>query len=107
MSFYAPHIVTDVTGIGVFEGHASVRGFFEDWFDAYEDFEMELVEFRDLRNSVTFSVVTQRGRLPGSTGWVQTRYAAVTTWVDALIERTTRYPDINQGREAAERLTEE
>ena len=68
---------------------------------------MELVEFRDLGNGMTFSVISQRGRLPGSTGWVRTRYAAVTTWVDALIGRTMRYPDIDEGRDAAERLAKE
>jgi hypothetical protein len=35
------------------------------------------------------------------------RFAAVTTWVDGLIERNTNYTDIDEARAGAERLAEE
>jgi len=48
-----------------------------------------------------------RGRLAGSSGSVELRYAGVSTWADGLIERVTTYLDINEARAAAERLAEE
>jgi hypothetical protein len=53
---------------------------------------------------VTFDVLVQRGRPPDSTGWVELRYAAVGTWRDGLIQRTTNYTDIDEARAAASRL---
>ena len=107
MSFYAPNAVTDIVGIGVFEGQAAIRAFFEDWQATFEDFEVKLEEIRDLGNGVVFGVVTQRGRLPDSPSRVQLRYGFVQTWADGLIERTKRYDDIDQARAAAERLAQE
>jgi ketosteroid isomerase-like protein len=109
LSFFADDAVFDMSsaGIGTFEGHEAMRGLYEDWLGAYEDFQAELEEVRDLGYGVTFSVFVQRGRLPGSKGWVQLRYGAVTTWADGLIRRVTNYIDIDQARAAAERLAEE
>jgi hypothetical protein len=58
---------------------------------------------------VTFSVVVNRGRLHGSSHWIELRYAAVTTWVDGLIERGIGYTDVDvdEARGAAERLAQE
>ena len=99
--------VWDMLGVGVFTGHEAMRGFFEDWIGAYEDYEIEMEEHIDFGNDVTFSVFLQRGRPRGSTGWVQVRYRVVSTWVDGLIQRATNYPDIDEARAAAERLAEE
>jgi len=52
-------------------------------------------------------VFLARGRLRGSTRFVESRPAQVTTWANGLIERTTSYPDIDEARAAAERLAEE
>jgi hypothetical protein len=108
MRFFAPETVFDnPDGVEVFEGRPAVRGFFEDWLGVYDEFELQVEDVRDLGNGVVFSVVVQRGRPRGSTGWVHNRYAAVGTWVDGLVERTTNYADIDQARAAAERLAEE
>jgi len=109
MTLYAPDVVWDGSPFlgAVFEGREALRGFFEDWAGAYEDFGQELEEFRDLGHGVTFGVLFQRGRLPGSSEMVTFRYAAVVTWADSLIERVTSYTDIDQARAAAERLAEE
>jgi ketosteroid isomerase-like protein len=42
-AFYAPDAVWDMSpmGMGTFEGQATVRGFFEDWWSAYAVFEFE------------------------------------------------------------------
>ena len=108
ISFYAPDSVLDVSEtIGVFEGRAAIRWFWEDWLGSYDEIKLELEENCDLGAGVGFAVVVVRGRPRGSTGWVQFRYASVGSWVEGLIERTTNYLDLDQARAAAERLAEE
>jgi ketosteroid isomerase-like protein len=109
LSFYAPHAVWDASpwGMGVFEGQAAMRGFFEDWRGAYSGIERKAEEIRDLGSGVTFAVILQKGRLVGSGGSVQLRYGSVIEWVDDLIVRNTTYTDIDEARVAAERLAEE
>ena len=108
MSFYAPDAVWEaMTGLGTHEGTAEIRRFFEDWLDAYEEFDVELEEALDLGNGVAFGVVVQRGRPVGSTGSVQLRYATTSIWVDGMIARQTNDIDIDEARAAAERLAQE
>src|SRR5262249_20993022 len=109
MTLYAPEVVWDGSALGgaVYEGREVLRGFFEEWVRPYENFGQELEEFRDLGNGVTFGVLFQRGRLPGSSRTVAFRYAAVATFADSLVERVTSYIDIDEARAAAERLAEE
>jgi ketosteroid isomerase-like protein len=108
MTLYAPDVVWDGSPFvgAVYEGREVLRGFFEDWAGAYEDFGQELEEFRDFGNGVTFGVLFQRGRLPGANEMVTFRYAAVVTWADS-IERVTSYTDVDEARAAAERLAEQ
>ena len=62
MSFYAPDAVWD----GSHRGHGDVRGrggdsgFFEDWFGAYEEFEIEMEEILDLGNGVVVRRATRQ-----------------------------------------------
>lgn len=109
VAFFAPDAVWDTSPLGmrVFEGREAIRGMFEDWWKTFEEDERTLEEFRDLGDGVTFGVLFQRGRPAGSSGFVETRTAMVATWADGLIERLTLYPDIDEGRAAAERLAEE
>jgi uncharacterized protein (TIGR02246 family) len=108
MSLYAPDAVWEaVTGLGTHEGTAEIRRFFEDWLDAYEEFEVELEEILYLGNGVAFGVVVQRGRPVGSTGRVEFRYATVFILVDGMIARQTNHNDIDEARAAAERLAQE
>jgi ketosteroid isomerase-like protein len=109
MSFWPPDGVWDLSplGLGVYEGRAAVRGFFEDWIGAYQDLHIELEEVRDLGNGVAFAILLQTGRPEGSVGSVQLRYASVAIWRDGLIERCTQYSDVDAARAAAERLAKE
>jgi ketosteroid isomerase-like protein len=109
MSCYAPDGVYDMSpvGMGLRQGRAAIREHFQEWWGGYEEYEHELEEMRDTGEGVAFCVLVQRGRLPGSTGWVQLRYPAVVTVRDGLIERTTVYSDIDEHRAAAERLARE
>jgi ketosteroid isomerase-like protein len=82
LSYYAPDAVWDASpwGMGVFEGQAAVRGFFEDWRSSYSGIERKTEEIRDLGDGVTFAVILQKGRVVGSSGSVQLRYAPVAEW---------------------------
>jgi ketosteroid isomerase-like protein len=103
MRFYAPHAVR-AGGAGSDEGHEAIRRFYEDWWRSFDDFEVEAEELCDLGHGVTFTVLLARGRLPGSTGWIQARVATVAIWAGALIESSTDYSDVERGRAAAQRL---
>ena len=109
LSFYAPDAVWDMSpiGMGTFEGLAAIRGFFEDWLGAYEEYAMEAEEIVDLGNGVTFAVLLQKGRPVGSSGEVQLRYASAGEWANGLLTRLTNHGDIDEARAAAERLAEE
>ncbi len=108
MRFFASDAVWESMGLGTrFEGVAAIRGHFEDWRGAYEEYEMELEEVLDLGNGVVFATLAQGGRPAGSTGRVRVREARVATWVDGMFARTTTYLDIDEARAAAERLAEE
>jgi ketosteroid isomerase-like protein len=110
VAVYAPDAVWDVSLLGlasVFEGREAIRGAYEDLRAPYEDLEVVAEEFRDLGSGVTVAVFVLRGRLRGSTGFVESRTASVATWTNGRIERAINYPDVDQGRAAAERLSEE
>jgi ketosteroid isomerase-like protein len=109
ISFYAPDAVWDSTAVGLesLAGQAAIRGFFEDWVGAFEDYESKLEEFRDLGNGVTLVVLVLRGRPLNSSGWVEQRYGIVNLWRDGVIMRVESYPGIDQARAAAERLAVE
>ncbi len=108
LGFYAPGAVWDASpwGMGVFEGKAAVRGFFEDWRSSYSEIERKAEEIRDLGNGLTFAVILQKAHVVGSSGSVQLRYASVAEWINGLIVRNTTYSDVDAGRATAERLAE-
>jgi ketosteroid isomerase-like protein len=110
MSVYGPGSVFDTSGMGIsltYEGVAAIREVFEDWTNTYEDLDVEIQEILDLGGGVTLAVIVQNGRLAGSSGHVQMRFASVAEWAQGLIVRATHYLDIDEARAAAERLAEE
>jgi ketosteroid isomerase-like protein len=108
MAFFALDAVWDARpGIGTFVGRATIRSFFEDWFASYEEWEHRAAEVHDFGNAVTFGVFVQKGRLVGSSGELELRYAAVAEWEDGSIARITNYGEVDEGRAAAERLAGE
>jgi ketosteroid isomerase-like protein len=109
MAMYAPDAVWDMSpiGMGTFTGQVAVRGFVEDWFASYLEYEFEAEEILDLGNGVTFAVFIQKGRPVGSSGEVQLRYAGVGVWEDGRAKRVTNYSDIDEARATAERLAQE
>ena len=109
LTFYTPDAVWDMSpwGLGTFEGIEAIRGFFEDWLGAYEEYSMDAEEIVALGNGVTFAVILQQGRPVASSGEVQLRYASVAVWADGLMTRAANYRDIDEARGVAERLAEE
>jgi ketosteroid isomerase-like protein len=109
MSFYARDAVWDTSpsGLGVYEGRAAIRRFFEDWLSSYEEWTMDTETILDLGNGVVYTVNDQQARLAGSSGAVRLRDAWVCDLGEGLVVRLTVYPDIDEARAAAERLAEE
>jgi hypothetical protein len=91
----------------VVEGHEAIARVIEDWIAPYEESEIDLEGFRELRSDVTVCELVQRSRPTGSSRFVEFRYVPVSTWTDGLVERLTIYIDIDEARAAAERLAEE
>jgi ketosteroid isomerase-like protein len=110
VAMYAPDAVWDVSLLGLegaFEGREAIPGASEDLIAPYEDLEVVAEEFGDLGSGVTFLVFRARGRLRGSTRFVESRMASVATWANGLIARSTTYLDPDQARAAAERLAKD
>jgi len=47
---YSPGAVYDLSsvGMGILEGHAAMRAFWEEWIAAYDEFNVEFEEINDL-----------------------------------------------------------
>ena len=104
---FAPDVVWEsLDGLGVFEGATAVRGFLEDFRNAYESFESEPEEILDMGGGIIFVVIRHTGRLRGGAGRVQQRFAWVIAWKEGLIVRFLAGMDIDEARAAAERLAE-
>jgi ketosteroid isomerase-like protein len=107
MSLFASDAVYVTERFGRFEGRPAIRGYFEDWLGSFDDFVFELAEVHDLGNGVVFCAQVQTGCLVGSSAEVHLRNAAVHTFVEGLIVRSTTHMDIDEARAVAERLAEE
>jgi ketosteroid isomerase-like protein len=109
LRLWGPDPVWDLSpmGLGVYDGLAAIRNFWEDWVGAYDEWEAEAEEMFEVGDGVTLAVVVQEGRPAGSRSEVRLRYAAVAMWVDGAIARITNYSDIDEARAAAERLARE
>jgi ketosteroid isomerase-like protein len=109
-TFFAPDAVWEAVSLGTsFEGVAAMRGFFEDWIGAYEEYEMEPEKILDLGSGVVFVVVRLAARLVGSAGSGLMRLRPLAfIWTEGLIAQVTAYADsVEDGRAAAERLADE
>jgi ketosteroid isomerase-like protein len=108
MSFYAPNAVLDATRLGAtFAGLTAIRGFFEEWAGAYEEYSAQFEEFVDFGNGVLLFVASHSGRLQGSAGQVRSREPVVVAYEDDRIGWVGVYTDIDEARAVAERLAQE
>jgi hypothetical protein len=110
MTFFAPGAVGEAQALGIsvesFEGGAAIRRFIEDWIDAYEEYESEIVESQTLGNGVVLAVNSQNARPLGSPVTMQERLAFTVVSAAGMIVRVMVSRDIDQARAAAERLAE-
>ncbi len=106
---WAPNAVWDGShqGVGTFEGVAAIRGLWDEWAGAYDEWGIEIEEIVDLSHGVVLAMVLQGGRPVDSAGQVQAHDAWVYEWVDGMVVRVTAYSRQDDGRAAAERLAEE
>ncbi len=109
MSYFAADPVWDMsaTGMGTFAGTDAIRGLLEDWTRSYEEWECELEDLLELRGGVVLVALSERGRLAGSDGRVQLRYAAVVVRAGDAIVRVSSHRDIDEARAVAETLCAE
>ena len=107
MSYFGPDCIWEGWMGTTFTGREAIRGNLEDVVGAFEAFAMEPEELLDLGGGVVLAVVLQSTRPAGSGDEWQGRVAFVSEWADGLIGRVTVYPNIDEGRAAAERLAQE
>ena len=114
LAAWAPDAVWELSPVrmGVFEmspptGHAGIQKVVEEYPGAFDDFQTAIEDAHDLGNDVTFAVIVEHARPPGSGGFLERRYGLVATWTDGRIARAKNYLDPDEGRAAAERLAEE
>src|ERR1700751_4667440 len=71
LGFYANDAVWVMADeIATFEGVDAIRGHWEEWYAAYEDFRFEAREIAELDNGVVLAVARQGGRVGGGRGGV-------------------------------------
>ena len=109
LGYVAPDVVYDTSpsGFGIYRGIPAIREFIEGYWESFDELRLELEEFQDLGNGVTFAVNRHYAIPVGSTAPVQAREAQVTEWKNGLVVRVSVYIDADQARAAAERLAEE
>ena len=106
VSMFAPAGVWDVSrwGLGAHTGSEAIGRLLEDWFGNMDQYWVQVEDVDDLGGGVVYVTVVQTARPAGRHSVLQVRSAPVFVWADARIEQVTLYPDINDGRRAAERL---
>ncbi len=108
MSIFSANPVWDATGVGlvVYEGRAAIREYLVEWIGLLDDVHFELEEIVDFGHRIIFAVVLTTGRVKGSSGELDMRWAAVAEWANGLTTRVAAYTDIDKAGTAAERLAE-
>jgi len=109
MGFYAPDALWDLSniGLGTFQGEDATRSFLEDWFGTWGDHTVQVQDVIDCGHGVILSPVHEVARLAGSDGQVEQNRAWVMVWVQSKAHRVEVYLDVDQARDAAERLAHE
>jgi ketosteroid isomerase-like protein len=106
MVMFSSNPVWDATGVGlgVYEGRAAIREYLVGWIGFLDETHFELEEIVDLGRGIIFAVAFTTGRMKGSSGELDLRWAAIAHWAADLIVRVAAYTDIDEARATAERL---
>jgi ketosteroid isomerase-like protein len=94
-------------GLGSLDGVEAIRSFLEDWFGAFEHYQVDVEQAVDLGGDVIFVVDNATGRPVGIDASVEQRRGWVVLWRNGEVVRAASYLDLDQARAAAERLARE
>jgi ketosteroid isomerase-like protein len=105
--FWQPDIVWDfslsgIPGLGVYQGYAEVKAFFEeDWFGAFpfEEWEVQLGKVIDLGDQV-IALGRQRGRGASSGAVAELEFTQIYTMRDGAVAKVDTYLDREKALEA-------
>jgi hypothetical protein len=103
MSAYDEGVVLDQTRLpdgGVYHGHEGVRAFFNQWFGAWDDLEIQPERMIDRGDQVVV-ILRLAGTGRGSGAKVAMRAADIWTVKDGKIVRLVGYPVASEALEAA------
>ena len=109
MSLFAADAVYDMSAAGLetFEGAEAIRGFVEDWYRSWEEYDGRGGGALDLGHGVVLSRPSG-GRSLGRRQWSRRAAGgAPRQWTNGKIEWHKHYLDPDEARAAAERLAEE
>jgi ketosteroid isomerase-like protein len=103
--YFHPEIVWDTTasgmpGAGVYNGVDEVRGFWRDWLEPWEDYEIDYSEYIDAGDAVVL-VFRQAGTGRGSGIRSEREFFAVWYLRDSKVERFRLFESRKQAFEAA------
>jgi SnoaL-like domain len=108
VSLFGPSSIWDVSrwGLGAHTGPEAIRRFLEDWFGSFDKYEVHIENMLDLGHGVIYAMVVFIAHRPGSRDYLRLPSVAVFAWVEGVVARVTLYPDVNEGRGAADRMAE-
>ena len=86
--------------IGVFKGHEAMRRYYGQWYDTFDDIQVETEELLDAGEQIV-AMVRAVGRMKGSGANIDMRLGIVYTVRDGLIVRGREYPSREEALEAA------
>jgi ketosteroid isomerase-like protein len=87
--------------IGVFKGRASLRHYYEQWYETFDELRGEPKELIDAGNDRVVAVMSVTGRMKGSEAEVEMRLGVVYTVRNGLIVRGREYATRDQALQAA------
>jgi len=105
--FLEPSSVCDVScwELGIYTGPEAICRFADEWIGDLYEYGVQVNEMQDLGNGVMF-VAQVAHRAHTRHGYVELPSAAVLIWRDGKLRRVSVYPDGEQARAAASRVTD-
>jgi ketosteroid isomerase-like protein len=91
----------DLPGQMEYHGRGGFFQFFEQWVDAYDEWDQEIEDVIDAGDRHVVTVLRQRGRLRESQAWVELHYGIVFALDQGLIRRVQIYGTPEEALEAA------
>ncbi len=105
ISLFSPDAVWE--GLDVAVGRARIRALWEDYARSAGDLQIDLKEVVDYGHGVLLALTSHTGHPQGSNYVVRAHEAYVYQCSAGLIDHVNAYPDVDEGRDAAQRLAEE